>query len=455
MPNRRSGRLAATSSDNAAAEEADDKSHDNHGSEDDEPAPQGRRAKSKRKAASGVLASLITQKKIPKKENDNNDDDPDGLDELQDSDNDDDASPKIRKRQRKNEDGKAKDSLTGAIRRRARPESDPKNSQKTTSSLLGNMAQPPPTAAPSANLSSSTSGGGHHHPHNNSSNNNPRRGNEGNNRKDRQWASRENRNQNSNAGKQLMNMEMLNPAQVMVSPPRRPGSQAPPPPTMAEKRILAQLHQLCDFYQPKIVPEPNENNTTGGTNHGHNNDQHQAVDLMGSFLKLTGVSTQITMPGSMVDDEYDFFDTNEAGEIIVNQSRKPVFPEEFSPGMKDHPLSWWGVLDFRAGQGRFSATTPQPESATGARPNNNTSSHGAPPTPNSPYMNQRQQPPHQEARPYHRQHSSNSRGAGGGQQTGQSPRGAPQMPYHHQPHDRPPPHFDTRRGGAGPVQGRR
>lgn len=69
------------------------------------------------------------------------------------------------------------------------------------------------------------------------------------------------------------------------------------------------------------------------------NDRSGGLDLSGSFLP---------------DDtsRYDFFDKNERGEIVL-QPKIPIFPEEFPPGMKEHTLSWWGILDPALGDGKY------------------------------------------------------------------------------------------------------
>lgn len=60
------------------------------------------------------------------------------------------------------------------------------------------------------------------------------------------------------------------------------------------------------------------------------NTTRQRIDLSGSFLPQ--------------EEAQDFFDRNEAGDVVL-EPRKPIFPEDFSSGMKDHALSWWGIVD--------------------------------------------------------------------------------------------------------------
>jgi hypothetical protein len=64
----------------------------------------------------------------------------------------------------------------------------------------------------------------------------------------------------------------------------------------------------------------------------------QKIDLSGSFLKA--------------EDRYDFFDTNERGEITLTPPI-PMFPEDFPAGTKEHGLSWWGIVDPEKGARKF------------------------------------------------------------------------------------------------------
>jgi hypothetical protein len=52
-------------------------------------------------------------------------------------------------------------------------------------------------------------------------------------------------------------------------------------------------------------------------------------------------------------DELDFFDTNEKGEIVLPAQAIPIFPEDFPPGQREHPLSWWGIVDPEHGRGKY------------------------------------------------------------------------------------------------------
>ena len=97
-----------------------------------------------------------------------------------------------------------------------------------------------------------------------------------------------------------------------------------------ESKIMKDLSDLCsrvgDGKQWEISPK----NSTGSR-----------VDLSGSFLSQ--------------EKQYDFFDTNERGEILI-KPRPPIFPEEFPVGMKEHGLAWWGILDPALGDGKFRAS---------------------------------------------------------------------------------------------------
>jgi hypothetical protein len=96
-------------------------------------------------------------------------------------------------------------------------------------------------------------------------------------------------------------------------------------------------------------------------------------------LRPTSPSTKVDLSGSFLDeDPYDFFDTNERGEIVI-APRPPIFPEEFPKGMKEHSLSWWGILDPALGDGKYRSapSIPDPRSAMG----NGTSDSRQPPPP--------------------------------------------------------------------------
>jgi hypothetical protein len=62
------------------------------------------------------------------------------------------------------------------------------------------------------------------------------------------------------------------------------------------------------------------------------NQTRQRIDLAGSFFPE--------------DEAQNFFETNDAGEIVL-PPRKPIFPEEFPSGMKEQDLAWWGIADQR------------------------------------------------------------------------------------------------------------
>jgi hypothetical protein len=83
---------------------------------------------------------------------------------------------------------------------------------------------------------------------------------------------------------------------------------------MIEAAVVDNLQELCATTKLKLPP----------------NNTRQRIDLAGSFFP---------------DDEtQNFFDTNDAGEIVLHP-RKPIFPEEFPAGMKEQDLSWWGIVD--------------------------------------------------------------------------------------------------------------
>jgi hypothetical protein len=83
---------------------------------------------------------------------------------------------------------------------------------------------------------------------------------------------------------------------------------------LIEAAVVNNLQELCATTKLTLPP----------------NNTRQRIDLAGSFFP---------------DDETQhFFDTNDAGEIVLHP-RKPIFPEEFPAGMKEQDLSWWGIVD--------------------------------------------------------------------------------------------------------------
>lgn len=98
-------------------------------------------------------------------------------------------------------------------------------------------------------------------------------------------------------------------------------------------------------------------------------DLEQVCNVVGQDLRFSlPPSTSIDLSGSFLtdhDDKDDFFDLNDAGEIVL-QPRVPIFPEEFPPGVAQHSLAWWGVLDPDLGDGKYKpeandmTTAPRP-----------------------------------------------------------------------------------------------
>lgn len=81
----------------------------------------------------------------------------------------------------------------------------------------------------------------------------------------------------------------------------------------------------------------------GSSTNSNVNGSSSNVDLSGTFLR---------------HDPYDFLEFNVAGEVVV-EHKHPMFPEDFSrAGMKEHPLSWWGVLDPVQGEGKYRSVPP-------------------------------------------------------------------------------------------------
>jgi hypothetical protein len=42
-------------------------------------------------------------------------------------------------------------------------------------------------------------------------------------------------------------------------------------------------------------------------------------------------------------ESLDFFDRDDKGNVVI-QPKIPIFPEDFAPGQKPAPLSWWGIV---------------------------------------------------------------------------------------------------------------
>jgi hypothetical protein len=102
-------------------------------------------------------------------------------------------------------------------------------------------------------------------------------------------------------------------------------------PSVKEKRAVESLREVCD----KCRRDDERFQLQEGP-----------IDLSGSFL-------------AKKEEQYDFFDKNERGEIVL-QPTVPIFPEEFPVGMREHPLSWWGVLDPAIGIGKFQPAEAPP-----------------------------------------------------------------------------------------------
>jgi hypothetical protein len=87
------------------------------------------------------------------------------------------------------------------------------------------------------------------------------------------------------------------------------------------------------------------------------------IDLQASFLrhKDLNISTNIdTISSSNSNNQrYDFFDIDETNGNIVMQTKIPIFPEDFPPGVKEWPLSWWGIVDPSIGERRVEVKSEQ------------------------------------------------------------------------------------------------
>lgn len=107
---------------------------------------------------------------------------------------------------------------------------------------------------------------------------------------------------------------------------------------------------------------------------------NRCSDNINFRLPPTSPSNKVDLSGSFLDDDrYDFFDTNERGEIVI-APRQPIFPEEFPRGMKEHNLSWWGILDPAFGDGKYSAAAaiPDPRNTVWNGQGSNNSRHPPP-----------------------------------------------------------------------------
>lgn len=124
------------------------------------------------------------------------------------------------------------------------------------------------------------------------------------------------------------------------------------------------------------APPPGPTQASAATDGSHNRSEavvmHGLQEIckrcsQGSSFRLppTSPTSRVDLSGSFLDDDrYDFFDTNERGENLL-ALRPPIFPEEFPKGMKEHSLSWWGILDPAIGDGKYRppTTTPDPRLA--------------------------------------------------------------------------------------------
>lgn len=115
-----------------------------------------------------------------------------------------------------------------------------------------------------------------------------------------------------------------NSATQAQPPTRLIASTSLPGLRVEERRLMAQLQDTCHRISDSgALPLP----------------MSLAVDVSGSFLQNA-------------DNRFDFFDTNSNGEVVL-QRPKPIFPEEFAAGMREHPLSWWGIVDPRLGENKY------------------------------------------------------------------------------------------------------
>jgi len=70
--------------------------------------------------------------------------------------------------------------------------------------------------------------------------------------------------------------------------------------------------------------------------------------LMSSGRSAATSSLQVDWSASFMtseENQYDFFDRDEFGNLITNESKIPIFPEDFTSNeQRPWPLSWWGIV---------------------------------------------------------------------------------------------------------------
>jgi hypothetical protein len=137
-------------------------------------------------------------------------------------------------------------------------------------------------------------------------------------------------------------------------------------------------------------------------------------------------------------ERYDFFDSSEKEEFfrkltrsgsitssLVWARRVPIFPEDFSPGAKQHPLSWWGIEDIPRGERKFAQPPTKATTSGNSQPIQAPSSDS--PAATHPSISVEKRPPEDQRRTSHSvpsqrdDRSKNSSSGNAPQQRGRDP----------------------------------
>jgi hypothetical protein len=119
-----------------------------------------------------------------------------------------------------------------------------------------------------------------------------------------------------------------------------------------EQVVIQDLKKLCQHFLDQVVGVPMTTSTTTS----NAPVKPATVDLSGSFLPKEGHGKTTTddFCDATSANNLDFFDTNSAGEIVL-QKPPPMFPDELVTAgiVGEHSLAWWGIQDPAVGEGKF------------------------------------------------------------------------------------------------------